>query len=680
MLQRFIWLRFISALAFLLPAVWPAISLPLTTTPVASVNDQPPWSTPYTSSQHRYLEAEAKARLANKALSGGSFATPNMSRYDVRSYDLALELDPDTEMLSGISTLTAEVLADSLVSLDMHLQATLAVSQVTNGGQAAPFTRDGDLLTVILNRPFNRGEHVVVAVNYHGNPAGDFFVWDTHDGAPLIWTLSEPYGARHWWACKDLSSDKADSVALHVTVPENLVVASNGLLDETTVLSPGLKTYHWTERYPIATYLVSLAIHPYEVFTYGYYPINGGVMPVVSYVIPEEWADAQTGYLKTLDMLTAFAQGFGEYPFVKEKYGHAQFPWSGGMEHQTLTSIYIGYYGANLMAHELGHQWFGDMVTCHDFHHIWLNEGFATWTEARWKEVSEGISAYHAAMSDARWTGNGTIYVEDTTNLWDVFDQNLCYDKASWIPHMLRHLMGDDVFFPALRTYLDTYRFSTATTEQFQAVMEAESGLDLEVFFQQWIYGEACPLYRYSWADEEVSGATRLGLRVDQVQAGVGPFNMPLDVRVTTLDGVENFVIQNDQTSQWYSLHVNGVVLTVEIDPDNWVLCEKELQWRTHTPSRPTTGPRLVGNAPNPFNPATEILFVLERESNVRLSVYDMAGRRVRELVSGVFSDGEHKVRWDGTDAAGQALASGTYYARLSSASQHQVKPMALLR
>jgi len=668
------------ALLIFLCVLSPGLGQSIGITPLADVPDSPLWTSDYVASQHRCLEAETKTRLLHKAATREADATPAMAFYDVGFYDLVLDLDPHTQTLCGTTTLTARVLADSLDAVDLHLRANMAVTGAMSGGTAASSRRAGDVLTVVLDRTYRLAETLQVAVSYSGNPAGEFFGWDVYGGEPLIWSLSEPYGARDWWACKDLNTDKPDSVALHVTVPENLIVASNGLLDDTTVPGPGLKTYHWTERYPIATYLVSLAIHPYEVFTYGYYPAGGGCMPVVSYVVPDQWANAQTGFLVTVDVLEAFAADFGEYPFVKEKFGHAHVPYV-GMEHQTLTSIYHDYYNEWLIVHELAHQWFGNMVTCDDFHHVWLNEGLATWCEARWKEVTQGEAAYHEEMAGTRWLGNGTVYVEDPSTLWGIFDVNLSYHKGSWVVHMLRHLMGDAVFFPALRTYLDTYRFGTVTTEQFQAVMEAESGLDLDAFFQQWIYGEGCPWYEYSWNATEVPGGeTRLGLRIEQTQLETEVFTMPLDVRVTTTEGVETFVLQNDRALQWYTLYVDGVVLNVEIDPDNWVLCEKEDVWVVEVPPSATVNVHLVGGVPNPFNPVTDIVFVLGREAEVTLAVYDVAGRWVTTLAAGTYPDGEHKVRWNGTHATGRAQASGTYFARLGALGQHQVKSLTLVR
>src|SRR5262249_31487967 len=161
-------------------------------------------------------------------------------------------------------------------------------------------------------------------------------------------------------------------------------------------------------------------------------------------------------------------------PFQDEKYGHAQFLWSGGMENETCTSL--GSFGEYTVAHELSHQWWGDAVTCRDFHHVWLNEGFATFSEAQWAESQGGIGAYHTYMNNLAYTGAGTVYVPDLSDVHRVFNYNLSYQKGAWVLHMLRHIMGDTAFFGALRSYLQQHYFGTAVTADFQAACEAAYG------------------------------------------------------------------------------------------------------------------------------------------------------------------------------------------------------------
>jgi len=651
--------------------------------PLAPIPGSTPWTIQYETRQFLIHEAHTKARLLAKGLdqdpARNKNATPNMALYDVIFYDLVLDLNPGTRLLTGKVTVSAEVVGENLTFMDLNLNGNMEVGQVMAGGQAVAATHAGDILSATLDRTYLHGELVTLEIEYDGNPAGNYFGWDIYNNKPLIWTLSEPYGARDWWPCKDLNTDKADSVDITVTVPDNLIVASNGLLTAVTVPEAEKKTYFWQERYPIVTYLVSFTVHPFTILHDEYVSALGDTMPLDYYVVPDRVADATSGYAITPEIITAFAEVFGEYPFFEEKYGHAHFPWGGGMEHQTLTSLHYGAYSEWIIAHELAHQWFGDLVTCADFGHIWLNEGFATWSEAYWQEVHVGIASYHEEMWDARYLGSGTIFVENPSNPWVIFDYDLTYRKASWVPHMLRHILGDEDFFAALRLYLDTYGDGSATTEQFQEVFEDVSGRDLTSFFQQWIYGQFYPVYDFSWSTSPAGTGTRVSIRIDQIQTQTGTFTMPLDVVIETEGGPVTFVIDNSQEVQWYDFLVDDPVTTVSLDPEHWVLRVVNDVGASAAPDVPVAA-HLLGNVPNPFNPATEVRFILPVDQSVQLAVYDVSGRLVKTLVDEVRPAGDNIARWDGTDRLNRAVASGTYFARLTGRGVSQVRPMALVR
>lgn len=652
--------------------------------PLAQPDDAAPWTTSHEAARHRVLEAETKNRFLVRWHSTGAGVrdkvTPNMDLYDVGSYDLALTLDPSREILTGTVLVRAAVSGAELTTMDLDLAANLTVSGVRSGGAAVAYSHSNGLLTVTLDRTYTNMETVAVAVDYSGDPEGFAFGWSQYAGQPLVWTLSEPYGARTWWPCKDVNTDKADSVALHITVPEALVVASNGTLENVSAPEPGWHTYHWTERYPIATYLVAVTAHPFAVFSDQYVSAQGDTMPLEYFVVPDRLADATAGYAVVPEMITAFAGLYGEYPFLAEKYGHAHFPWGGGMEHQTCTSLHYNGYSEGLLAHELGHQWFGDLVTCADFTHIWINEGFATWSEAYWLEQSAGQAAYHAEMTQARYLGPGTIIVEDPADFITIFDFDLTYQKASWVPHMLRHIVGETNFQTALQTLLSDHGFGDATTADVQAIFEAVSGLDLTDFFQQWIYGEYYPAYRVSRTAAPVGDQSRVRIKIEQTQIITGLFTMPLDVRVRTDRGDTTFVVQNSQAEQWYDFLVTGDVIQVLVDPDNWVLRTMVYDGTSAVPGAALAALELRGNVPNPFNPATTVRFHLGQAADVRLGVYDLAGRLVKNLVAGFLDAGDHQVRWEGTDGAGRSVASGTYFVRLRGRGQQRVRPLTLVR
>lgn len=516
-----------------------------------------------------FHQAAAAKQSSQRILDSGERTTPNQDAYDALFYDLHLALNPTNRILTGTVAAKARVLSGPIATLDLDLDNIMTVSAVTAGGGPASYTHVNDILTITLDRAYATGETVDVAVTYSGNPAtGGAWGWDSHLGQPMIWTLSEPFGARTWWPCKDWSHDKADSVFIEVSAPTGMITASNGR--QVFHTDNGMTAVdRWEHRYAIATYLVSLTTHPFSVVTDYYHYAPGDSMPIQFFIWPDDVNEVAEVHAKVKTMIAGYKTYYGEYPFLEEKYGHAQFPWGGGMEHQTCTSL--GYFGESVVAHELAHQWWGDMVTCADFHHIWLNEGFATFSEAIWSEVNGGIDAYHADINMNQYFGPGTIYVPDLNDWNRIFDGNLSYNKASWVVHMLRHVLGDEDFFASLAAFRVQYGFDSAVTEQFRDVCETVSGKDLDSFFQQWIYGEYYPQYSYTYAVNPVASGYDVLLTLEQTQPWQ-IFTMPVDVTISTASGEQTFVVINDAASQDFVLHVDEVPTGVEIDKDNWIL------------------------------------------------------------------------------------------------------------
>ncbi|MBI5167926.1 MAG: hypothetical protein HZA61_00415 [Candidatus Eisenbacteria bacterium] len=509
----------------------------------------------------------AGARVAERA------ATVNQDAWDARWYDLALTFTPTTSV-SGTVRMKATVLTGPLTSADLDLVPELVVDGATCAGAATTWARSGAVLTLALDRAYATGETFDVTVTYHGNPTlYGYFGFPTVNARQMIWSLSEAYGARSWWPCKDQPADKADSVDVHFTVPSALTTASNGTL-LSTVNNGATVTTHWRERWPIATYLVFIASYPYTATTDWYRPSATDSMPLRWWNVPENVATANVSQAKVKNMLATFATRFGEYPFFTEKYGHAEFTFSGGMEHQSCTSL--GSYNEFVVAHELMHQWWGDMITCRDFGHIWLNEGFATYGEALWAESQGGYAAYKTDIDANRFYGPGTIFVSDPSNESRVFDSNLSYNKGSWVLHMLRHVLGDSTFFRSVRRYRQDWAYRSATTEDFRASVEAESGRDLSAFFQQWIYGEYFPRYSASWTAAPAAGGWDVTVTLRQTQSWQ-LFTMPVDLTITHAGGEQTFVVPDSLASQTFVLHVSGAPSAVTIDRDGWILKQTEM-------------------------------------------------------------------------------------------------------
>lgn len=632
-----------------------------------------------TFSQRYRMDAAAKTNMFSKIQEYESQKSINQGMFDVKYYGLDIQVDPTKGTVSGSVTVTAKVVGDSINQMDLNLAQNMTVQAVTIAGNPVSFTRPANMVTISLNRKYTKGEVVSASIVYGGTPSDNFWftMWN---GQWLTSSLSEPYGARNWWPCKDYPSDKADSADIRVRVPSNMVVASNGTLR--AVLDSGTtKTYCWEERYPIASYLISVAIHPYTTSSdyYRYSPADS--MEVKYYVLPGHEAQAAPYNAKTVNMIRIFSEMFGEYPFVKEKYGHAEALVGSSMEHQTCTTIttWAPNWAEVNIAHELSHQWWGDMITCQDFHHIWLNEGFATYSADLYFERVYGRQFFINTLLQYAYYGEGTIYVYDTTNVKVFFNENLSYNKAEWVLHMLRHVVGDSTFFTILRTYYadGRYQYGTATTENFRDVCEQVSGKNLHQFFQQWIYGEKYPAYTYSWNSvPDTNGGYLASISLSQTTGTTNPafFVMPIDFKISNLGWDTTVVLLGNAPSQSFRVHTSHQPSMVELDPENWILRTAILTDVASHQSFPEEL-KLEQNYPNPFNPSTTIKFELPRSLQVNLTVFDILGREVAALVNEKKDAGVHEVKFDGSN-----LASGVYFYRLQAGDFVQAKKLVILR
>jgi len=539
-----------------------------------------------TPSQFHQMEAAMKQQRLNEIRKLGiAFPlkeTKSQSDFDARYYRLDLSLNEATQIISGSVYLygTALINGFNVVELNFFDNAQMYVDSCKSNNALVSFNWSSNLIRIYLNGTYNIGQSFGVTVYYHGHPLEgglQSFDWSSHGSpsVPVISTLSEPYFAQAWWPCKDLPRDKADSVDINITVRSDLYVASNGLLRE-IVNNGSTKTYKWHERYPITTYLVMLAATNYSIFSNWYHTLSGDSIPVNYYVYPEYLSQAQSTYPVTPSMIRYFAETFGEYPWIQEKYGMAHFTWGGAMEHQTCTSILYNWYSDWVIAHELAHQWWGDYITCHNWHHIWLNEGFASYCEALWAEHNGGSSSYHSYMNSMQFWSGGSIFIQDTTDAWGIFG-SIVYDKGAQVLHMLRHIVGDSTSFQILRNYYSDPRYANgvAETEDFQGICEATSGMDLNYFFQEWIYGTYYPKYRYSFMTEPASGgsATDVYIHIDQTQTSNPTFfTMPIDLRVTSSTKDTIAVGFNDPRHKDFKVRVPGTNVSVNLDPNVWIL------------------------------------------------------------------------------------------------------------
>lgn len=604
---------------------------------------------------------------------------------DVTYYKLDLSVTTSPDYLQGSVVMNALSRFDSIGTVTLDLMNAMTVDSVLMSGMPVSFMQQPTTVTITLDRNYGTNELFSVEVFYRGVPGSSgfgSFEFSSHSGTPWVWSLSEPYGAKDWWPCKDHPSDKADSADVWVTVNSAYKVGSNGKLTEVLDNGNGTKTYKWAERYPISTYLISVAITNYAEFSLWFHYSPTDSMEVLNYVLPENLGTAQNQLPRTLDMLQIYSDRYGLYPFIEEKYGHSQFGWGGGMEHQTMTSL--SSFGESLVAHELAHMWFGDMITCANWPNIWMNEGFATYSVAVYYEGKYGSSNYwsymNSQMSSAR-NANGTIHVQDTSNVGTLFSSSLVYAKGATVLHMLRHVVGDSVFYRALKSYANDPRFQygIATTESLKDVFETESGQQLGYFFNEWIYGEKYPRYTYWWyALPDTDGGSQVRVSVSQTTGTSNPsfFTMPIDFKLSNAGWDTTVVLFNTVNNQQFAFRTSQQPTSGTLDPQGWILkTATQVAVAVDEKTIPAGSFTLEQNYPNPFNPSTTIRYQIPEIGHVRLQVFDVLGREVATLVNDDLQQGEYEATFNAT-----GLSSGIYYYRLESAGPVQTRQMLLLK
>ena len=571
--------------------------------------------------------------------------------YDMVYHRLELNADPAVRAISGQVTHWFKAL-EPLDAVVLDLSTELTVSEVVHQGAPLPFTQADDQLTVELPGTLGTGTLDSLSVTYSGIPPETgfgSFVQAMHGEVPILWTLSEPYGARDWWPCKQDLNDKVDSLDVIVVSPEGQRVASNGLLVDESPAGPGLVRFHWRHRYPINYYLVALAVTNYAVYS-DFVPTDQGDIEVLNYVFPESLADAQANTPRMIAQMQLFNELFGHYPFASEKYGHAQFGWGGGMEHQTMS--FMGGFSYELMAHELAHQWFGNTVTCGSWEDIWLNEGFATYMSGLcydflepvwWMPFKRNVRNLVVSQPD------GSVKCTDTTSVDRIFSSRLSYGKGMFVLHMLRWVMGDSAFFAGCRNYLNDpeLRHGSALTPQLQAHLEASSGMDLDEFMADWYVGEGHPSYTLIWGQSELGAATVV-LEQDPSHPSVDFFEMPVPIRFWNSEQDTTVVLEHTFSGESFTVELAFLADSVELDPEIWLLSGQNVVTAVPDVSR-GRGPLTL--YPNPAN-ATLTVALPRPTGTLTWRVLESSGRPVdqgtwgpsalQELNTGRFSQGRY--------------------------------------
>ena len=527
--------------------------------------------------------SEAEAKAAMKRISQNYSRNMNTGNYDIKYHRLEFDIDPSQASISGQVTTYFEA-KENMSQITFELTQNMIVSEVLQRGTSLTYSQNGDDEVVItLPQIQNLGVLDSLTISYSGDPISSgfgSFAQTTHNGDPIIWTLSEPYGAKGWWPCKQDLNDKIDSIDVFLTTPifnpsnEEYIAVSNGVELSQTIVDNS-KTTRYKHRYPIPAYLVAIAATNYEVYSHTV-TNNGNPFEIVNYVYPENLTLAQESTPVTVDIMSLYANLFEAYPYANEKYGHAQFGWGGGMEHTTVS--FMGGFSRGLIAHELAHQWFGDKITCGSWKDIWLNEGFATYLSGLVIEDFDGNSAFknwkEQRINSITSSPTGAVYLSDsdTTSVSRIFSNRLSYNKGAMVLHMLRKKIGDANFYQGMQDYLadPNLAFAYAKTPDYQAKMETASGEDLTEFFNDWIYNQGYPSYTINVSP---ASSDQVLIQINQTQsdASVDFFEVQVPLRLVgtggeTLDLVLDNTFNGETFLETVNFEVSNVLFDTEFD------------------------------------------------------------------------------------------------------------------
>ncbi|MBN2018228.1 MAG: T9SS type A sorting domain-containing protein [Candidatus Cloacimonetes bacterium] len=497
--------------------------------------------------------------------------------FDMLHYDISIQLFPSTHYIEGDVIAQVEATEDGLTEVSYELES-LSVTDVYVNEASAAYTYNDGMITISLGQSYSTGDVFTTRVFYEGFPilSNDGYSTGIH-WSSYIYTYSDPNGARYWWPGYDHPWDKATTKMI-ITVPDDNLVASNGLLESEVDNGNGTKTFTWNNTGQIATYLVSLCIGSYATFEQTY----SGV-PIINYVYPGHYNAAQTDFACIPTAMGIYEDRFGDYPW--QKYGAAEcnvFGGYGGMEHQTMTSIGNGLITGNetyemIFVHELGHMWFGDCLTPLTWKDVWLSEGFATYSEALYIEGTDGYDAmcdyvqtsYHNYYLS--WAGSTPHTVYDPSYL--NYFTPATYEKPASFLHMIRLAVGDSTFFDIIQTYFQQYHSRCVITEDFQNVCEDISGEDFDDYFDAWIYGSGIPSFEYSYL---IGTGSSRDPNLVMISRSTSPtssqFYMTIPFGVETSSGTETILVETgpEFTSAQYT--VSDGIQDIEFDPDSWIL------------------------------------------------------------------------------------------------------------
>jgi aminopeptidase N len=514
--------------------------------------------------------------------------------FDVQHIKAELTLDLEKRAVRGKVTHTITPLHPNMTTLDLDCGSALKVAAVVVGAKAEPckFEHKESTLKITLDHPYSTDETFDLTITYAGSPTRGIYFIKPDASKPQtpvsVWTQGEAEETHDWLPCYDYPNDRATSEMI-ITVAQPLFVLSNGKLLETQDNGDGTTTYHWKMELPHVSYLISLAAQEFAV-----YRDQLGSLPVEYYVAKTvDEATVRRSMGKTPKMIQFFSEKIGvEYPYPK--YAQCVVPefTAGGMENISATTLHdmvlidpvaaLEDNSDSVVAHELAHQWFGDLVTCRDWSHIWLNEGFASYFDNLFTEFDQGEDAFRLRMAgeqDAYIHMDDFLYrrpivearYEDPNQMFD----GITYLKGACILHCLRGQVGDRAWWDGIQRYVREHKLGLVATDDFRKAMETASGQDLGWFFDQWTAKAGHPELKVSWHYEPADQTARVTVEQTQTRDGTTPlFRLPTALALIDESGCRSVPIVIDGAKHEFVIPAPQKPKVVRLDPQGWLIKE----------------------------------------------------------------------------------------------------------
>ena len=575
--------------------------------------------------------------LKSAGLSNNSLI--RMEKYDISYLLMNLNVSNTSTYIRGFVTQKGffKTEIDSVL-LELHPEYT--IDSIILNKEKTKYSRENQLLKIP-----NKSKNFEVSIYYHGSikksqlffmgGSGIINKMEENLQKKVTYTLSEPFSASEWWPSKQSLNDKIDSADLYFTTLYPNLVGSNGKLIEKKKLTDSLVQFHWKTNYPTTYYLFSFSVAPYLDFSFKTF-----IKEVNDSLLIQNYIYNDSNFLKknitniklTGDYLKLYSKKYGVYPFMNEKYGHCLSTINGGMEHQTMTTILN--FDPYLVAHELAHQWWGNHVTCGSFQDIWLNEGFATYSEyIMYENIFPNkknivLNSFHER---AKTQKTGSVWVLDTLSESRIFSRELSYDKGASIIHTLRYIINNDsLFFEGLKFFQNKYAHSFARAIDFKNTIETKCNVNLNDYFNQWYFGEGYPIYSVKTV---IDDSTRIHVNQVTTSSKTSLFTTPLELllsRKNMTDTILKFSItQNNMVFTFPNvLNINYVK---SVDPNNYIINDVSSFLNMED-----TMQVYIKVYPNPTN--KEISIVTKETNSYIVNLYDLNGNILKKENHNSFS------------------------------------------